>query len=110
MAEDSKLSGICGFGGPPFGGANEGYVASREQINALHSIPLKHRPGKEIPGNRTDSHLVALAEFALVLTADQRGSHWNKAPKGAGRLIRRKEFFPVIQQYGSLLAALRHFV
>lgn len=106
MAKAARTSGIFGFDGPPFAGFDEGNFPSPEQEKILAAVRVKDRPGK-IPQNRTDSHLVALAEWALVVTNNTNDSHWKLAPSGRGRLIWWEEFLPKLRQHKNVALALR---
>lgn len=72
--------GIFGFAeaGGAYSGFDHGIWATNSTIETIRSIPITERPGKEIPKNRTDAFLVALADGAMVITNDT-GSHFIRA-------------------------------
>jgi hypothetical protein len=104
------LRGLFGFGGPPFSGFDEGLWATPEQDGTISAIKTKERPPKPIPKNRTDAHLVALAQDAIVITDNFRQSHWKLSPKGKGRVIFSRDFLTILRTQGDVAAALRQFV
>lgn len=91
----------------PFSGFDSGLWSSDEQVACLERIPLSDRPHRLIPKNRTDSHLVALASNALVITNDLTGAHWKMSPKGSGRIILWRNLACALGRTNQLLTALR---
>ncbi|WP_296661866.1 hypothetical protein [Paraburkholderia sp.] len=74
-AADGSSGGYSGF--------DYGVFADDRMIQALQSVKITERPGKEIPKNRTDAFLVALAQGAVVITNNFNDSHFKRA-KAAG--------------------------
>jgi hypothetical protein len=103
--------GLFGFDGPPFLGFDEGTVASPEQIDVIKSTTLgPPRKATAIPKHRTDSHLVALAQNAIVVTDDNKGSHWKRAPNGTGCPVSWSAFEPALLKHKNVATALRQTV
>ena len=119
--------GLVGFGGPPFLGCNEGTVASPEQIDVIESTTLgPPRKATAIPKHRTDSHLVALAQIAIVVTDDShlvalaqiaivvtddnKGSHSKRAPNGTGCLVHWSTLEAPLLKHKNVATALRQII
>jgi hypothetical protein len=102
--------GIFGFDGPPFLGFDEGTLASPEQIDVIASIPLGTQRPTGIPAKRTDSHLVALAQIAIVVTDDNKGSHWKRAPNGTGCLVHWSTLEAPFLKHKNVATALRQII
>jgi len=79
--------GIFGFaeGGSGYSGFGCGSLATDAMVKTMQSINITERPGKEIPKNRTDAFLAALAESAVIVTND-RGLHFELA-RAAGHHV-----------------------
>ncbi|BCN13350.1 hypothetical protein RPSD_52350 (plasmid) [Ralstonia solanacearum] len=75
--------GIFGFaeGGNCYSGFDYGVWATDGMVKTIQSITVTERPGKEIPKNRTDAFLAALADGAVIITNDG-GSHFKRARAG----------------------------
>lgn len=74
-------------------GWGQGLWASHEQSECIDRIRVSIREGR-IPKNRTDAYLVAIAQYALVLTDNSNDPHWKTAPLGPGRVIFWRELLP----------------
>jgi hypothetical protein len=83
ILKTGTLIGFFGFDDGPCLGFDRGVWAGQDQCDVIASVHAKakapHRPGK-----RTDAHLVALAQNAIVITANINEAHWMRSPKGAG--------------------------
>lgn len=79
--------GIFGFaeGGGCYSGFGYGVLATDGMVKTIQSITVTERPGKEIPKNRTDAFLAALADGAVIITNDG-GSHFKRA-RAAGQHV-----------------------
>lgn len=101
--------GFFGFDDGPCLGFDRGVWAGQDQCDVIASLNAKakapHRPGK-----RTDAHLVALAQNAVVITANSKEAHWMRSPKGEGRVIQWHDLKNVLQNRPNLAEALRHLL
>jgi hypothetical protein len=107
MLGATEMRGIFGFDGPPFSGFDEGIRASPEQIDLITNAHLGAPRSTGIPKHRTDVHLSALAQTDLVITDNQRESHWRKSPSGHGRLVLWDDLEAALKTHGALAKALR---
>jgi hypothetical protein len=110
VIESGNVRGLFGFDGPPFSGWDEGMWASPEQDQTIKAIKTKDRPQNPIPKNRTDAHLVALSQDAIVITDNFNQPHWKQGPKGKGRVIFWQDFLPILRLKNEVAAAIRHFI
>jgi hypothetical protein len=100
-----RIVGIFGFDGPPFAGFDEGMFISDAQVSTLNSISTKDRGPDKIPKNRTDAHLVALADLCIVLTANKNDSHWKAAPSNR-MVIQWDALKPLLDSGYGLISAM----
>jgi hypothetical protein len=109
----TKLLGagrFFGFDGPPFSGLDEGVWASRQQITVIDSITTTARAHKPIPKNRTDAHLVGMAQDEFVITDNFCDKHWHGPLSGQGRVIFWSKLKGALDQENNLAKAISKFL
>jgi hypothetical protein len=103
------LIGLFGFDGGPCLGFDRGVWAGQDQSDVIASLNAKakapHRPGK-----RTDAHLIALAQDAIVITANAKEAHWTRSPLCRGQVIQWSSLKNVLQRWPNLAVAIRHLL
>jgi hypothetical protein len=97
----SLCLGVFGFDGQPFGGFDQGLWASKEQADLIESVPSADY-SNDRPRKRTDIHLVALAQHAIVVTDNSKEGHWRSAPPGLGVVLQWKTLLPLLRAGQSL--------
>jgi hypothetical protein len=109
ILKTGTLVGFFGFDDGPCLGFDRGVWAGQDQCDVIASLNAKakapHRPGK-----RTDAHLVALAQDAIVITANTNEAHWTRSPKGTGNVVQWHDLKNVLRNQPNLAEALRHLL
>lgn len=107
-----SLCGFFGFselGAPersPCLGFDAGVWAEHDLSDLFSSIKIKENKKGPVPRNRTDSHLVAFAKVAIVIT-DDKGPHWNRVPEGEGLVIQWSDLKKILERERNLASAIR---
>jgi hypothetical protein len=89
--------GIFGFAeaGEGYSGFDHGVWATEGIVRTIQSVKITDRPGKNIPKNRTDAFLVALAEGAVVITNNLNDGHFKQARAAGHHVYSWKEMATV---------------
>jgi len=107
-----KLCGFFGFSEleetdrSPCLGFDAGVWADSTQSDVIASIKTKPNQKRPVPRNRTDSHLVAFARVAIVIT-DDKGPHWKRVLEGEGQVIQWNDLEKILKQEGNVASAIR---
>jgi hypothetical protein len=90
-----NLIGFFGFDGGPCLGFDRGIWAGQEQCDVIASVKSKDN-ARGLPRKRTDAHLVALAQDAIVITANTNEAHWTRSPMGSGRVPPHPDYKQIV--------------